>query len=99
MSRWNINAPTLFILSIVVIFMLVIVILPDVDLPATAFHRGTAPLVVHARATTAPPVVAVAALFQFPHAVQFWLPDHELEFVATNLDPNFRPILLRSIRR
>ena len=96
MSRWNINTPTLLILSIVVAFMLVIVILPDVDLPATAFHRGTAPLVVHARATTPPPAVSVAALFQFP--VQFWRPDRDLD-VASKLDPNFRPILLRSLRR
>ena len=99
MSRWNINSPTLLILSIVVVFMLVIVILPDVDLPDTAFHRGTAPLVVHARATTAPPVVAVAALFQCPHTVQFWHADREFEIIASSLDPNFRPILLRSIRR
>ena len=99
MSRWNINAPTLLILSIVVVFMLVIVILPDVDLPDTAFHRGTAPLLVHARATTAPPAVDVAALFQFPPTVQFSRADGEFESVATSLDPNFRPILLRSIRR
>ena len=99
MSRWNINTPTLLILTILVTFMLVIVILPDVDLPATAFHRGTAPLVVHARATTPPPAVSVAALFQFPHIVPFWRPGRELEFVAAKLDPNFRPILLRSMRR
>ena len=99
MSRWNINAPTLLILSIVVCFMLVIVVLPDVDLPDTAFQRGTAPLVVHARATVAPAVVAVATLFQFPQVIQFWHPERELELVASTLDPNFRPILLRSIRR
>ena len=99
MSRWNVNATTLFILSIVVVFMLVIVVHPDVDLPDTAFHRGTAPLVVHAQATTAPLVVTVAMLFQFPHIVQFWHADREFEVVAINLDPNFRPILLRSIRR
>ena len=99
MSRWNINTPTLLILAILVTFMLVIVILPDVDLPATAFHRGTAPLVVHARATTPPPAVSVAILLQFPCTVQFGRPDRELEFVDAKLDPNFRPILLRSIRR
>jgi len=99
MSRWNINAWSLFILGVVVLFMLIIVVHPDVDLPDTAFHCGTAPLVVHARATTAPPVVVIATLFRLPHMIQFWLPDREFEFVATNLDPNFRPILLRSIRR
>ena len=99
MSRWNINTPTLLILGIVVAFMLVIVILPDVDLPATAFHRETAPLVVHAQATTPPPAVSVATLFQFPDTVQFWRPDRDRDSVAATLDPNFRPILLRSIRR
>jgi hypothetical protein len=99
MSRWNINAPKLLILSIVVCFMLVIVVLPDVDLPDTAFQQGTAPLVVHARTTVAPAVVAVAVVFQFPQVFQFWQPERELELVASTLDPNFRPILLRSIRR
>lgn len=99
MSRWNVNGPTLFILSIVVLLMLVIVVLPDVDLPDTAFHQGTAPLALHARVTTAPPVVAVAALFQLARIVQSWRPDRDFEVVATSLDPNFRPILLRSIRR
>jgi hypothetical protein len=37
-------------------------------------------------------------LFQFPKIVQFWRPDREDVFFA-HLDPNFRPILFRSIRR
>ena len=99
MSRWKVKAPTLVILSCLVFIMLLIVVLPDVDLPDTAFHQGTAPLVVHARGTTAPPVVAVAALFQFPKIVQSWRPDLESDGVFAHLDPNFRPILFRSIRR
>src|SRR5215469_16233392 len=99
MSQWNIKRSTLFILSCLVFIMLLIVYLPDVDLPDTAFHQGTAPLVVHARANAGPPVVAVAAQFQFPEYGQFWSPEREREVVAGQLDPNFRPILLRSIRR
>jgi hypothetical protein len=99
MLRWKVKAPTLVILSCLVFIMLLIVVLPDVDLPDTAFHQGTAPLVVHARANTVPPVVAVAALFQFPKILPFWRPDRELEVVYAHLDPNFRPILFRSIRR
>ena len=99
MSRWNISTAAVVILGIVVGFMLIIVVLPDVDLPDTAFQQGTAPLLVHARATVTPLVVAVAAVFQLPQIVQFWDPDCEPEFVASTLDPNFRPILLRSIRR
>lgn len=99
MSRWNVKAPTLVILSSLVFIMLLIVVLPDVDLPDTAFHQGTAPLAVHARATMAPPVVAVAALFQFPKIAPFRRPDRESDVVFAHLDPNFRPILFRSIRR
>ena len=51
MSPWKISASTLFIRSCLVFIMLLIVVLPDVDLPDTAFHRGTAPLVFHACAT------------------------------------------------
>lgn len=99
MSRWNIPASTLFILSCLIFIMLLIVVLPDVDLPDTAFHRGTAPLVVHARATTGPTVVAVAALFQLPNSNRVSGLPRDSESVATNFSPNFRPILLRSLRR
>jgi len=99
MSRWRIPASTLFVLISMVFIMLLIVYLPDVDLPDTAFHQGTAPLVVHARANAAPPVVAVATLFQFPEFDPVWSPGREREIIAGQLDPNFRPILFRSIRR
>ena len=99
MTRWKVNASTLFVLSIVVLFMVVIVVHPDIDLPDTAFHRGTAPLAVHAQATTAPPVVVVATLFQFPDTAESWHVGHVFEVVTPTFDPNFRPILLRSIRR
>jgi hypothetical protein len=99
MSRWNIKASTLVILSCLVFIMLLIVVLPDVDLLDMAFHQGTAPLVVHARGTTAPDAVAVAALFQLPDPPQLGPPLREPEGLAESLDPNFRPILLRSIRR
>src|ERR1700758_3012208 len=99
MPRWRIQAPTLVILSSLVFIMLLIVYLPDVDLPDTAFHQGTAPLVVHARANAAPPAVAVAALFQFPEFDPDWSRERERDVIPGQLDPNFRPILLRSIRR
>ncbi len=98
MSRWNVKASTLFILSFVALVMLLIVVLPDVDLPDTAFHRGTAPIVVHAQANAAPSVIAVASIFQLPRAVEARRPSHEPMGLRTNSDPNFRPILLRSIR-
>lgn len=99
MSRWNVKAWGLLVLGIVVFFMLAIVVLPDVDLPDTAFHQGTAPLMVQARARSVPAVIGVAEVIESPRIVQLWESDRDPEFVALNLDPNFRPILLRSIRR
>jgi hypothetical protein len=98
MSRWNIKASTLFILSCLAVIMLLIVVLPDVDLPDTAFHRGTAPIVVHAQATTAPAAVNVATIFQLPSAEPVRRPAHEPVGLNAHPDPNFRPILLRTIR-
>ena len=99
MSQWNIKKSTLFILSCLVFIMLLIVVLPDVDLPDTAFHQGTAPLVVYARGTTAPATVTAATVIQLPDASQISGAYREPEKLADNLDPNFRPILLRAIRR
>jgi hypothetical protein len=98
MSQWKVKKSTLFILSCLTVIMLLIVVLPDVDLPDTAFHQGTAPLVVHARGTTAPATVAVATVVQLPDPSGISGGFREPEKLADNLDPNFRPILLRAIR-
>jgi hypothetical protein len=79
--------------------MLLIVVLPDVDLPDTAFHRGTAPVVVHALATSAPAAATVATLFRFPDSDETFSPFYDWGTIAVNTEPNFRPILLRTIRR
>ena len=98
MSNWNIRASTLFVLGGLVILMLVIVVLPDVDLPDTAFHRGTAPVVVHAQANSAPGVVVVASVLHVHNAAGQTESRYSAgEFVITP-HPNFRSILLRSIR-
>jgi hypothetical protein len=99
MSQWNIRPSALFILSCVVFLMLLIVVLPDVDLPDTAFHRGTAPVVVHALATAAPAAATVATLFRFHDSDQTSRPFYDWGTIAVNTEPNFRPILLRTIRR
>ena len=77
--------------------MLLIVILPDVDLPDTAFHRGTAPILVHARATRPPAAVTVANLSR----TTMDAPDSRFRESVTarfSSEPNFRSILIRSIR-
>jgi|ERR1700722_10457314 hypothetical protein len=98
MSRWNVKASTLFILGSLTLVMLLIVVLPDVDLPDTAFHRGTAPVLVHAQANAAPAAVVVASLFQSTRADRTLRRLHEPGGLSADPDPNFIPILLRSIR-
>jgi hypothetical protein len=99
MARWNIKASTLFILGFMTVIMLLIVVLPSVDLLDTAFQRGTAPIVVHAQANAAPAAITVASIFQLPRAEDAARPSHESKGLTVNNDPNFRPILFRSIRR
>jgi|SRR5271163_30340 hypothetical protein len=99
MKQWNIKTSTLIILSIVFVFMLLIVILPDVDLPDTAFHRGTAPVVVHAQVTTAPAAATVATILQVPSAAEISRHYYEPGTLAFSPRPNSLSILLRSIRR
>jgi len=97
MSRWTVNPWKMFVLGSLIFIMLLIVVLPDVDLDDMAFHQGTAPLVVHAKATTAPTTIAVATVFSIP-SPEVASPIGSSEVMAANFDPNFRPILLRSIR-
>ena len=99
MKRWNISPAALVILGGVVVLMLLIVVLPDIDLPDTAFHRGTAPILVHARATSAPAVVTVVAVLEFPDSAEPYGPFYEPGELALSPPPNSRPILFRSIRR
>lgn len=99
MSNWNIKTSTLIILSGLVFLMLLILVLPDVDLPDTAFHRGTAPVVVHAQATSAPPVVIVATILPIHNATAHAWAVSWATTPGITADPNLRPILLRSIRR
>lgn len=98
MSNWNIKTSGLVILGCLIFLMLLILYLPDVDLPDVAFHNGTAPVVVHAHATSAPVAIHVASLWQAPdfdRILRFqWLS----RIGPTHVRPNFRPILLRSIR-
>jgi len=99
MAQWNVKASTLFILGFMTVIMLLIVVLPSVDLLDTAFQRGTAPIVVHAQANAAPAAISVASIFQLPPAEDTARPSRESKGLKTNNDPNFRPILFRSIRR
>lgn len=99
MSRWTLKPWALFVLGCVVFLMLLIVILPDVDLPDTAFHNGNAPIVVHAQVTSAPAAINVAAAFRLVAIPNSLRRVQEHRASAIYSAPNFLPILLRSIRR
>jgi hypothetical protein len=98
-TGWNLSLASMFLLGGLMVVMLLVVVLPDeVDLPDAAFHRGTAPLVVHAQATSGPSATAVAAAVPLPSPIETL--DHAYTRWDTELypAPNFRPILLRTIR-
>jgi hypothetical protein len=59
MARWSIRPSAVFILTGMIFLMLLIVVLPDVDLPDAAFHGGTAPVLVHAQTAAAPCKMAI----------------------------------------
>ncbi len=99
MKRWNISSAALIVLGFMVVLMLLIVVLPDdVDLPDTAFHRGTAPIVVHSQATSAPALVTVAAAVPLTRVEEAYGPFYEPGELAQSPPSNSRPILFRSIR-
>jgi hypothetical protein len=98
MSQWRISRSALFVLFSVMVVMLAVVVLPFVDLPDTAFHRGTAPAVIHAQAVSAG--AAIAAVFcQTPHVPDPATHFHEHRAYAVYSAPNFLPIFLSSLRR
>jgi len=59
MRRWTIKPGALLILMGVLSVIVLILILPQVDLPDTAFHRGTSPVVAHLRVSASPLLLAV----------------------------------------
>ena len=90
---------SLILLGSVVFVILLLVVLPDVDPLDTAFQRGTAPISVHAQATSVPAAFSVPSSFPLPAKATATFPFHELKNLAVFSAPNFLPILLRSIRR
>jgi hypothetical protein len=100
MKRWNISSAALIVLGLVAVVMLLIVVLPDdVDLPDTAFHRGTAPIAVHSQATSAPALLILATAAPPLFAPEAYGPFYEPGELAKSPLSNLRPILFRSIRR
>ena len=100
MPRWRTKPSSLIVLGSVIFVMLLIVVLPDVDLLDTAFQRGTAPIVLHTRGTSAPATANILAPLHIPNnAAEAFSQFLHLKPFAIYSSPNFLPILIRSIRR
>lgn len=98
MSQWKINTPALVLLGSLIFLMLLIVVLPDVDLPDAAFNGGTAPVVLHAHGTAAPDAVQIGTACPHFHSDRILSLQTQMLVWTDHIHPNFRPILLRSIR-
>jgi hypothetical protein len=97
-AQWNIKPWAIMILGCMVFLMLLIVILPDVDLPDAAFHRGTGPTAIHAQANAAPPLLIVAAVHLIVPTLQVYPPFYQAGALIKIPDPGSRPILLQTFR-
>jgi hypothetical protein len=85
MRRWNITWPALLVLVVAVGVIVFLLIHPDVDPPDTAFHLGTAPVVVHARTNASAALMAMS-----PHA-KFW-PAAEYSVTLSDLSHTIQPL-------
>jgi hypothetical protein len=98
MGKWIISPRCIFLLIGLLLIIGLIQVLPQVDLPDTAFHEDTAPVVTKFRASSAPvlPVTVAAVHLNFFQLASesLWEPDGHL----THDGANFVPILLCSLR-
>ncbi len=96
-AQWKIKPWAILLLGCVVFLMLLIVVLPDVDLPDTAFHRGTGPTAIHAQVNSAPLLLVMAAVIS-PPILQAYAPSYQPGALIESPDPGSRPILLQTFR-
>lgn len=98
MSHWKIKAWGLFVLGSVFFLMLLIVVLPDVDLPDATLHKPTFLSFVHSHARGTRTAIAAGPSLHFPDGLLKSRPIGEASTLFIAPHPNFRPILLRTLR-
>jgi len=98
MARWTIDPSRLFVLLSWLLLITLILVLPQVDLPDTAFHRGTAPVDVHSRITSAPGLLSVSAVIPFSFSAHPGSRRREHSLVLARETSIFLPLLHRSLR-
>jgi hypothetical protein len=98
MKRWTIKPLYVFVLVSLLFLVALILILPQVDLPDTAFNRGTAPVDVHVQNTSAPGLVGVGLLVSFNFPAQVTSSRHEHYVRSGHATSSSLPLLHRSLR-
>jgi hypothetical protein len=98
MERWAIKPWGLFVLLSWLLLITLILVLPQVDLPDTAFHRGTAPVDVHSRITSAPGLLSASAVVPFSFSTHPASLRREHSQVFAHQTSVFLPLLHRSLR-
>ena len=98
MGCWTINPSRLFVLMSLLFLVALILVLPEVDLPDTAFHSGTTPLDVHSQATSAPVLLSVGAVLPFSFLSHTASRRREQSLVFAHVTSSFLPLLHRSLR-
>jgi hypothetical protein len=98
MARWTINPWRLFVLVSLLFLIFLILVLPQVDLPDTAFHRGTSPVDVHSRVTSAPGLVVVGLDVRLSFSAYTASHRAEHSLVFAHATSAFLPLLHRSLR-
>jgi hypothetical protein len=99
MGRWTIPPSRLFVLVNLLSLIVLILVLPQVDLPDTAFHAGTAPGDVHSRVTSAFGLSSVGTAVPINFAAsQAASCRREHSSVFAHATSSFLPLLHRSLR-
>lgn len=65
MGQWRINSWSLALLIGALTVIALVLVLPQVDLLDTAFHLGTAPILIHSQGTAKPAFQVLPGLFIF----------------------------------
>ena len=96
MRRWSCGSWGVAFLVVVLLLIALVLVLPQVDLPDTAFHGDSSPASVRARGILIPVLLAGVTLqFSFQLSARERLVGWPLSTLSI---PNFLPILHQSIR-
>ena len=98
MSRWTISPSCLSLLAFLLFLVVLILVLPQVDLPDTAFNGGTAPVDLHSRVTAGPGLLSIGATVPFSFSTHPASRRSEHSIVFAHATSSFLPLLHRSLR-